>query len=455
MIEVNAAPDRRAGPSWPTSPAPCTRSPGPAGSAPRRSASTAGTAAPAAATTSPWAAPSPAGHRCSAGPTCWSACSPTGSTTRAVLPVLGAVRRADQPGAAGGRGSARRPCTSWRSRSPRSPAAPTDRARAPALGRRPGAAAPAHRHHRQHPPVASSASTSSTAPTRCAAASACWSCAASRCRRIPTWPWCRRCWSAPCWPGSPRSRTRLRWSAGAPRCTSGSCCRTSRWPTWPRWWPICGPTTSMSTWPGSTPYLEFRFPRIGGVEVGCGRARAALGDRAVVRARRGVRPRRHGPLRRLLDRAAAGRGHRLRPGPAPADLQRPAGAAAARPAPRGSTWPACATGPGSRGRRCIPRWRSTRRSSFDVIDRGQPRSRWAVRPTTWCTRAGARTTIRRSTRRRPRRGAADGSRRWARLRGWSTSRRWTPQLAWRAAEADEYPLTLDLRRRVPRHWGRG
>ena len=28
------------------------------------------------------------------------------------------------------------------------------------------------------------------------------------------------------------------------------------------------------------------------------------------------------------------------------------------------------------------------------------------------------------------------------------------QLAWRAAGGSEYPLTLDLRRRVPRHWGR-
>jgi hypothetical protein len=28
-------------------------------------------------------------------------------------------------------------------------------------------------------------------------------------------------------------------------------------------------------------------------------------------------------------------------------------------------------------------------------------------------------------------------------------------LAWRAAEVDEFPLTLDLRRRRPQHWGRG
>jgi hypothetical protein len=28
-------------------------------------------------------------------------------------------------------------------------------------------------------------------------------------------------------------------------------------------------------------------------------------------------------------------------------------------------------------------------------------------------------------------------------------------LAWRAAEPDEYPITLDLRRRRPAEWGRG
>ena len=27
--------------------------------------------------------------------------------------------------------------------------------------------------------------------------------------------------------------------------------------------------------------------------------------------------------------------------------------------------------------------------------------------------------------------------------------------AWRGSDADDYPLTLDLRRRTPRRWGRG
>jgi hypothetical protein len=52
------------------------------GCRPRSSCSTAATPAPAAATTSCWAAPRrPTAPSC-AGPTCWPACSPTGTTTR-------------------------------------------------------------------------------------------------------------------------------------------------------------------------------------------------------------------------------------------------------------------------------------------------------------------------------------------------------------------------------------
>ena len=46
---------------------------------------------------------------------------------------------------------------------------------------------------------------------------------ASRCRRTPRWPWCRRCWSGPWSPASGRSPTPARWCAGAPSCTTASC----------------------------------------------------------------------------------------------------------------------------------------------------------------------------------------------------------------------------------------
>ena len=77
------------------------------------------------------------------------------------------------------------------------------------------------------------------------------------------------------------------------------------------------------------PYLEFRFPRIGISQIGDVDPGAALRHRAVERARRGVQLRRHRPLRRLLGRAGAGAGHRLRHRPARRHLQRAAGAAAA------------------------------------------------------------------------------------------------------------------------------
>ena len=90
-------------------------------------------------------------------------------------------------------------------------------------------------------------------------------------------------------------------------------------------------------------------------------ARAADRDRAVARARRRGGRRRHRALRRLL--------HRTGPGPAwsvscPAGSWSPATGSRCRcspPARRGSTSPESGTAPGSRGPRCIRRWRSTRR----------------------------------------------------------------------------------------------
>ena len=110
-------------------------------------------------------------------------------------------------------------------------------------------------------------------------------------------------------------------------------------------------------------FTEFRFPLVGVTTVGgVGlELRTAiepwyvLGEEASVRG--------DGALCRLLDRAAAGPGDRLRAGPAPAGLQRPTGAADRDRHAGGVRRRACATGPGGRGRRCIPPWRSTRRSA--------------------------------------------------------------------------------------------
>ena len=112
------------------------------------------------------------------------------------------------------------------------------------------------------------------------------------------------------------------------------------------------------------PYLEFRFPRIGGrPTVGRRRAGAAVGDRAVARAR-ARRPPPAAPPATSTPRPSgcrcASRGFDRRPArcspatasPVPLTADRHAGAA---------TSPASATGPGSRGRRCTRRWRSTPR----------------------------------------------------------------------------------------------
>ena len=113
-----------------------------------------------------------------------------------------------------------------------------------------------------------------------------------------------------------------------------------------------------------------------------------------------------------------------------------------------------------RGRRPLPglealvgaasrRWRSTRRWS-STWSTGPAGSRWAGRPTTWCIRAGARTTIRRSTRRRPRR---------ARRTRFEAMGHTTGMVDVEALDAaaglargrarTSIPLTLDLRRRRP------
>ena len=58
------------------------------------------------------------------------------------------------------------------------------------------------------------------------------------------------------------------------------------------------------------PHFEFRFPLYGTVQLRRDRDRAAPGARAVARARRGGRDRRHRALCRLVGRAVAGQGAR-------------------------------------------------------------------------------------------------------------------------------------------------
>ncbi len=139
--------------------------------------------------------------------------------------------------------------------------------------------------------------------------------AASRCRRTRAWPSSRRCSCERSSRASGRRRTPVRSCAGARSCTTASCSRGGWRPTSP---------TSLADLQAHgfafaadwlTPFLEFRFPRIGEVVVGDVAPRAAYGDRAVERARRGAR-RGDRALRRLLAGAAAGprrRPHALAP----------------------------------------------------------------------------------------------------------------------------------------------
>ena len=117
------------------------------------------------------------------------------------------------------------------------------------------------------------------------------------------------------------------------------------------------------------PYLEFRFPRIGltdvaGVEL---ELRSAiepwhvLGEDTTSGATV--------PLRRLLDRTAAGQGLRVRTGPAPARLQRRRGAADHDRYARRASSRASATRPGSRGPSLHPTLEIDSPLHFDVIDR--------------------------------------------------------------------------------------
>ena len=454
------APDLRAGPSWPTSPRPCTRPPAPMPAGhrevrPRRPAHRHRRRQPH----HPRRRGAGRVARCCAGPTCWSACSPTGSTTRR-CPTCSPAASSARP--ARRRGSTRagpRPCTSWRSPSPRSPGWPTeheDPQHRPWVGR-PGAAAPAHRHHRQHPPGRVLHRQALQPRLARAAGSACSSCAASRCRRTREMALVQALLVRAL--VARFAEEPLLAPAGAlghRAARAASCCRTSPMADLGRGGGRpAGARPRRSTWPGSTRTWSSGSRGSGMTEVGrrSSSSCARPSSRGTCSAR--SRRRRHRALRRLLGRAAAGRGPRLRARPGTCVT---ATGCRCRCSPTGdpgpATSPASATGPGSPGRRCTRRWRS----HPAALRRGRPRQPGTSRaapPTTSCTRAAARTTTRRSTPTRPRRAGPAGSRRSATLRGWSTSRHWTPSWPGARPACTEYPLTLDLRRRVPQRWGRG
>ena len=118
----------------------------------------------------------------------------------AVLPVLRALHRTDEPGAArrrGPHGDALRAGDRLRRAGTRS-------GTTYAPGTSTGCCGTCSPTSPATPIAPSSASTSSSAPTPSVVGSGCWSCAASRCRRTRRWRWCRRCWSA-------------RWSLGSGR----------------------------------------------------------------------------------------------------------------------------------------------------------------------------------------------------------------------------------------------
>ncbi len=225
--------------------------------------------------------------------------------------------------------------------------------------------------------------------------------------------------------------------------------------TSPRWSPTCARTTSTSTWPGSHPYLEFRFPRIG-VDRGrrtssssCGRP-SSPGTCSGRSRPPAARPATSTPRPSGCRCAVSG----FDPGRHLLTCNGGRGAAARRPGRRAV-----------RRRRPLQGLEAVVVAAPDAGDRhpadastwstGPAGSRAAAPPTTWCTRAAARTTIppvnaHEAEARRARRFERDGPhyggdrrRRAGRPAGLAPPRRRT-----------DYPLTLDLRRRVPQRWGR-
>ena len=243
------------------SPRPSTTRRAPSASAPRSSCWTAATSAPAAATTSCSAASRrPTAPSCGA-PICWGASSPTGRTIPR-SPTCSAACSSGRP--ARRRGSTRRATissTSWRSRSADPRAGRRDRA----LAGRPPVPQPAGRPHRQH---------ASRRDLHRQALRAGGAHGPPRARRVPRLrdaaarahePRPAAARSARWWPRSGSAPTAVRWCAGARRCTTASCCRTSSGRTSRASSPSCRARAWRSMRAGSCPHFEFRFPLWGTV----------------------------------------------------------------------------------------------------------------------------------------------------------------------------------------------
>ena len=277
----------------------------------------------------------------------------------AVLPVLRALRRPDEPGAARRRGSPRGARTSSRSRS-RSWIGWRRQARR-RRGRSTACCATCSPTSPATPTAPSSASTSCSTPTPSAAASGSSSCAASRCRRTRRWRSSRRCSCARWSRASGPSRTAGRSSAGAPSCTTASCCRGGSRPTSPTSSTTCAATASRSSTRGSSrssssaSRASASSPSTAS-RSSCARrsSRGTCSARSVgAAARRATSTRSVERLQVRVDGLTDGRhvGH----------VQRRRPYRCSQPARRGRSSPACASGRGSRRRRCTRRSASTLR----------------------------------------------------------------------------------------------
>ena len=201
----------------------------------------------------------------------------------AVVPVLRPLRRPHQPGAPRRRGPPRGPL---RARDRLRRAGPPRRRRAP-VARRPALPPPARRPHRQHPPGRvlhrqALHPRGRARPPRPARAARLRDAAAPR-----RWRWCRRCSCGRSCRGFWDDPYEARSCAGAPSCTTASCCPTrSRTDIAAVVDDLVGHGIAFElSW--LDPFLEFRFPRLGTVEVAGRAPRAAGRHRAVARARRG------------------------------------------------------------------------------------------------------------------------------------------------------------------------